>query len=67
MKVSISYISVCTLFLTPFFQHFAGHGSPEGGRNAAPFMGRGVREVLMESLIAFKAAFDLGGVKGIMM
>jgi beta-glucosidase-like glycosyl hydrolase len=67
MKVSIFYISICTVFLTLFLQHFAAHGSPEGGRNTAPFMGRGIREVLMESLTAFKAAFDLGGVKGVMM
>lgn len=30
-------------------------------------MGYGVREVLQELLVPFKAAVDLGGVKGVMM
>ena len=30
-------------------------------------MGRGVRQVLAEMLVPFKAAVDLGGVKGVMM
>ena len=49
------------------YQHFAAHGSPRAGHNAAPFMGRGVRQVLAEMLVPFKAAVDLGGVKGVMM
>lgn len=48
-------------------QHFAAHGSPQAGHNAAPFMGYGVRQVLQEMLVPFKAAVDLGGVKGVMM
>ncbi|KAH8805249.1 glycoside hydrolase family 3 protein [Xylogone sp. PMI_703] len=46
--------------------HFAAHGSPRGGINAAAFMGRGLREVLTEMLVPFKAAVDLGGVRGVM-
>jgi hypothetical protein len=49
------------------YQHFAAHGSPRAGHNAAPFMGRGVRQVLAEMLVPFKAVVDLGGVKGVMM
>lgn len=30
-------------------------------------MGRGVRQVLAEMLVPFKAVVDLGGVKGVMM
>lgn len=30
-------------------------------------MGHGLREVLQEMLIPFKAAVELGGVKGVMM
>jgi hypothetical protein len=30
-------------------------------------MGYGVRQVLQEMLVPFKAAVDLGGVKGVMM
>jgi hypothetical protein len=30
-------------------------------------MGYGTREVLQEMLVPFKAAVDLGGVKGVMM
>ncbi|KAJ5649149.1 beta-glucosidase [Penicillium longicatenatum] len=51
----------------PVMKHFAAHGSPQGGHNAAPFMGYGTREVLQEMLVPFKAAVDLGGVKGVMM
>lgn len=48
-------------------KHFAAHGSPQAGHNAAPFMGYGVRQVVQEMLVPFKAAVDLGGVKGVMM
>ncbi|KAL9097264.1 MAG: hypothetical protein Q9165_000691 [Trypethelium subeluteriae] len=53
--------------VVPVMKHFAAHGSPRAGHNAAPFMGRGVRQVLAEMLVPFKAAVDLGGVKGVMM
>ncbi|KAJ6453278.1 glycoside hydrolase superfamily [Mycena vitilis] len=45
----------------------AAHGSVRSGLNAAPFMGRGSRQVLMEMLVPFEAVFDLGGAKGVMM
>ena len=48
-------------------KHFAAHGSPQAGHNAAPFMGYGTRQVVQEMLVPFKAAVDLGGVKGVMM
>ncbi|KAJ5737858.1 beta-glucosidase [Penicillium malachiteum] len=51
----------------PIMKHFAAHGSPQAGHNAAPFMGYGTREVLQEMLMPFKAAVDLGGVRGVMM
>ncbi|CAI7595353.1 unnamed protein product [Penicillium manginii] len=51
----------------PVMKHFAAHGSPQGGHNAAPFMGYGTRQVLQEMLVPFKAAVQLGGVKGVMM
>ncbi|KAJ5919505.1 beta-glucosidase [Penicillium verhagenii] len=50
--------------VVPVMKHFAAHGSPQGGHNAAPFMGYGTREVLQEMLVPFKAAVELGGVKG---
>ncbi|KAI9710588.1 MAG: hypothetical protein M1820_002724 [Bogoriella megaspora] len=53
--------------VVPVMKHFAAHGSPRAGHNTAPFMGRGVRQVLAEMLVPFKAAVDLGGVKGVMM
>ncbi|KAJ5621133.1 beta-glucosidase [Penicillium lagena] len=53
--------------VVPVMKHFAAHGSPQGGHNAAPFMGYGTREVLQEMLVPFKAAVELGGVKGVMM
>jgi beta-glucosidase-like glycosyl hydrolase len=66
MKVSSSY-----LFPLPShsssFKHFAGHGSPSGGVNAAPYMGYGIRQIITEMLTPFKAAVQLGGVKGVMM
>jgi beta-glucosidase-like glycosyl hydrolase len=70
MKVCATRCNVPTrdcklIFLV--IQHFAAHGSPQGGHNAAPFMGYGTRQVLQEMLVPFKAAVDLGGVKGVMM
>ncbi|KAJ5272333.1 beta-glucosidase [Penicillium angulare] len=53
--------------VVPVMKHFAAHGSPQGGHNAAPFMGYGTREVLQEMLVPFKAAVDMGGVRGVMM
>ncbi|KAJ6603052.1 glycoside hydrolase family 3 protein [Mycena sp. CBHHK59/15] len=53
--------------VAPVVKHFAAHGSPRGGLNAAPFIGRGSRQVLMEMLVPFKAVIDLGGAKGVMM
>ncbi|KAF8193226.1 glycoside hydrolase family 3 protein [Mycena galopus ATCC 62051] len=71
--------------VVPVMKHFAAYGSPRSGLNAAPFMGRGLREVMQEMLIPFKAsllkdplfipssyryfkaAFDLGGARGVMM
>jgi len=48
-------------------KHFAAHGAPQSGHNAAPFMGHGNRQVLQSLLMPFKAAVELGGVKGVMM
>ncbi|PSN70307.1 glycoside hydrolase family 3 protein [Corynespora cassiicola Philippines] len=53
--------------IAPVMKHFAAHGAPQGGSNGAPFMGHGNREALEEHLLPFKTAFDLGGVKGVMM
>ncbi|KAJ7618463.1 glycoside hydrolase family 3 protein [Roridomyces roridus] len=53
--------------VVPVVKHFAAHGSPRGGLNAAPFIGRGTRQVMMEMLVPFKAVMDLGGAKGVMM
>lgn len=53
--------------VVPVMKHFAAHGAPQGGINGAPWMGHGNREVLEDLLIPFKAAFDLGGVRGVMM
>jgi beta-glucosidase-like glycosyl hydrolase len=57
---------VQTLSALPL-KHFAAHGSPRSGLNAAPFMGRGLREVMQEMLVPFKAAIQLGGARGVMM
>ncbi|KAJ7062794.1 glycoside hydrolase family 3 protein [Mycena amicta] len=38
-----------------------------GGLNAAPFIGRGYRQVMQEMLVPFKAVMDLGGARGVMM
>lgn len=48
-------------------KHFAAHGAPQSGLNAAPFMGHGNREVVSNLLVPFKAVFDLGGARGVMM
>ena len=62
------YTSVqATNSLPVLMQHFAAHGSRQGGINAASFMGHGLREVMMEMLVPFKAAFELGGSRGVMM
>ncbi|KAK3677369.1 hypothetical protein LTR78_002907 [Recurvomyces mirabilis] len=53
--------------VVPVMKHFAAHGAPQGGLNTAPFMGHGNRQVLQDLLMPFKAAVDLGGVKGVMM
>ncbi|KAI1388646.1 glycoside hydrolase family 3 protein [Hypoxylon trugodes] len=51
----------------PVVKHFAAHGSPQSGHNTAPFMGHGNRQVLQDLLMPFKAAIELGGVKGVLM
>lgn len=53
--------------VAPVMKHFAAHGAPQSGHNAAPFMGHGNRQVLQHLLMPFKAAVELGGVKGVMM
>lgn len=53
--------------VVPVMKHFAAHGAPQAGRNAAPFMGHGNRQVFQDLLVPFKAAIDLGGVRGVMM
>ncbi|KAF8592307.1 glycoside hydrolase family 3 protein [Ramaria rubella] len=54
-------------FPTRLCCHFAAHGSPQAGINAAPYMGYGRRQVLSEMLVPFKAAVQLGGARGVMM
>ncbi|RYC63267.1 hypothetical protein CHU98_g2935 [Xylaria longipes] len=53
--------------VVPVLKHFAAHGSPQGGHNAAPFMGHGNRQVLQDLLTPFKTAIQLGGARGVMM
>ncbi|KAF8917429.1 glycoside hydrolase family 3 protein [Mucidula mucida] len=53
--------------VVPVMKHFAAHGSPHGGINAGSFMGHGTRQVLMEMLTPFKAVYELGGARGVMM
>lgn len=53
--------------VVPVMKHFAAHGSPQGGLNAAPFMGHGNRQVLEQLLVPFKAVVELGGARGVMM
>lgn len=53
--------------VVPVMKHFAAHGSPQAGRNAAPFMGHGNRQVFQDLLTPFKAVVQQGGVRGVMM
>ncbi|KAH9906993.1 family 3 glycoside hydrolase [Xylariomycetidae sp. FL2044] len=53
--------------VVPVMKHFAAHGAPQAGHNAAPFMGHGNRQVMQDLLTPFKAAVQLGGVGGVMM
>lgn len=53
--------------VVPVMKHFAAHGSPQAGRNAAPFMGHGNRQVFQDLMTPFRAAVELGGVRGVMM
>ncbi|KAF2137510.1 glycoside hydrolase family 3 protein [Aplosporella prunicola CBS 121167] len=53
--------------VVPVIKHFAAYGAPQSGRNAAPWMGRGNREIQQELLVPFKAVIDNGGARGIMM
>ncbi|KAJ9139388.1 Glycoside hydrolase family 3 protein [Pleurostoma richardsiae] len=53
--------------VAPVMKHFAAHGAPQSGRNAAPFMGHGNRQIIQDLLTPFKAAVQLGGVLGVMM
>ncbi|KAI1179979.1 glycoside hydrolase family 3 protein [Nemania sp. FL0916] len=53
--------------VVPVLKHFAAHGAPQEGHNAAPFMGHGNRQVLQDLLTPFKAAIQLGGARGVMM
>ncbi|KAK8209839.1 glycoside hydrolase family 3 protein [Phyllosticta capitalensis] len=53
--------------VVPVVKHFAAYGAPQGGINAAPWMGHGNREVLAELLTPFKAVIELGGARGVMM
>ncbi|KAK0640026.1 Periplasmic beta-glucosidase [Lasiodiplodia hormozganensis] len=53
--------------VAPVMKHFAAYGAPQGGLNAAPWMGHGNREIREELLMPFKAAVELGGVRGVMM
>ncbi|KAI1828393.1 glycoside hydrolase family 3 protein [Xylaria intraflava] len=53
--------------VVPVLKHFAAHGSPQEGHNAAPFMGHGNRQVLQDLLTPFKASIQLGGARGVLM
>ncbi|KAH8893637.1 glycoside hydrolase family 3 protein [Thozetella sp. PMI_491] len=53
--------------LIPVIKHFAGHASPSGGLHSNAYLGRGRRELLSETLVPFKSAVELGGVRGVMM
>ncbi|KAI2616353.1 glycoside hydrolase family 3 protein [Hypoxylon sp. NC1633] len=53
--------------VVPVVKHFAAHGAPQSGHNTAPFMGHGNRQVLQDLMMPFKAAIQLGGVKGVLM
>lgn len=53
--------------VVPVVKHFAAHGAPQSGHNTAPFMGHGNRQVMQDLLMPFKAAIQLGGVRGVLM
>ncbi|KAI1370340.1 glycoside hydrolase family 3 protein [Hypoxylon crocopeplum] len=53
--------------VVPVVKHFAAHGAPQSGHNTAPFMGHGNRQVMQDLLMPFKAAIQLGGVRGALM
>ncbi|EPE08508.1 glycoside hydrolase family 3 protein [Ophiostoma piceae UAMH 11346] len=53
--------------VVPVMKHFAAHGAPESGRNTAPFMGHGMREIIQDIMLPFKAVVELGFVRGVMM
>jgi beta-glucosidase-like glycosyl hydrolase len=53
--------------VVPVMKHFAAHGSPQGGINAAPATFRGTCQIIMNMLRPFKAVVDLGGALGVMM
>ncbi|KAF7317554.1 Glycoside hydrolase family 3 protein [Mycena kentingensis (nom. inval.)] len=53
--------------VVPVMKHFAAYGSPKSGMNGAPSMIRGLREVMQEMLVPFKAVVDLGFARGVMM
>ncbi|KAJ8073027.1 hypothetical protein PM082_019895 [Marasmius tenuissimus] len=53
--------------VVPVMKHFAAHGSPQGGINAAPYMGRGNRQTMMEMLVPFRDVVQKGFAKGVMM
>lgn len=69
MKVNSHTHSLCSVLIVSFYclQHFAAHGSPQGGVNAAPYTGYGMRQVVSEMLVPFKAVVELGGARGVMM
>ncbi|KAH8890185.1 family 3 glycoside hydrolase [Thozetella sp. PMI_491] len=52
--------------VVPVIKHFGAHGAPQAGINAAPFSGRGVRQIYQDVLTPFKAAIELGGARGVM-
>ncbi|PTB61683.1 glycoside hydrolase family 3 protein [Trichoderma citrinoviride] len=51
----------------PIMKHFAAHGSAQAGHNTAPFTGLGIRQIKQDLLVPFKANYDLGGARGVMM
>ncbi|KAI4868842.1 glycoside hydrolase family 3 protein [Hypoxylon rubiginosum] len=53
--------------VVPVVKHFAAHGAPQSGHNTAPFMGHGNRQIIQDLLMPFKAAIQLGGVRGVLM
>ncbi|KAK1238424.1 hypothetical protein MKX07_006570 [Trichoderma sp. CBMAI-0711] len=51
----------------PIMKHFAAHGAAQAGHNTAPFTGLGPRQIKQDLLVPFKANYDLGGARGVMM